>query len=667
MHGHQAVGAPCGVCIVPCLFKCMVNPPLATFSLTTFLSRTTSSRTPRVAPVQITFSEPMASHADATLHVAPNTPPPGRQVGDPLQVYLDMGRAAGAAGGGRVEEGDVAVWWGRGADVQLSFARFSDAMPTGRQHGLQPLKFQDTLVYWHEDDCQDPTLLAPGTQVAVHIPTHSFGQCGNNFNNSNEDVLFNDTCPSTSVHCPSASVHCPSTSVHCPSTSVHCPSTSVHCPSTSVHCPSTSSHCPSTSVHCPSTSVHCPSTSVHCPSTSVHCPSTSEHCPSTSVHCPSTSDHCPSTSVHCPSTSVHCPSTSVLCPSTSVHCPSTSVHCPSTSVLCPSTSVHCPSTSEHCPSTSVHCPSTSEHCPSTSVHCPSTSEHCPSTSVHCPSTSEHCPSTSVHCPSTSEHCPSTSVHCPSTSVHCPSTSVHCPSTSVLCPSTSVHCPSTSVHCPSTSVLCPSTSVHCPSTSEHCPSTSVHCPSTSEHCPSTSVHCPSTSVHCPSTSVHCPSTSVHCPSTSVTAPPRQSLRSSHMGVGAPLPAWDLHAQKAHCLSSNYKFELVVDDPRLMGFVSWKLLRTLEAGTVPIYYGAPDVDNFMPPGSYIDGRKLPTPAELLAALQELHLDPLKYMDLFAWRTCGVWGHYAHVDALGFRSLPCRLCEAVSARHGRLFHRH
>ncbi|CAI7884449.1 unnamed protein product [Closterium sp. NIES-54] len=53
-----------------------------------------------------------------------------------------MGRAAGAAGGGRAEEGDVAVWWGRGADVQLTFARFSDAMPTGRQHGLQPLKFQ---------------------------------------------------------------------------------------------------------------------------------------------------------------------------------------------------------------------------------------------------------------------------------------------------------------------------------------------------------------------------------------------------------------------------------------------------------------------------------------------------------------------------------------------
>ncbi|CAI6002996.1 unnamed protein product, partial [Closterium sp. NIES-64] len=142
--------------------------------------------------------------------------------------------------------------------------------------------------------------------------------------------------------------------------------------------------------------------------------------------------------------------------------------------------------------------------------------------------------------------------------------------------------------------------------------------------------------------------------------------------APVPprgraAHAQHSQKSHCLSSNYKFELVVDDPRLLGFVSWKLLRTLEAGTVPIYYGAPDVDNFMPPGSYIDGRKLPTPAELLAALQELHLDPLKYMDLFAWRTCGVWGHYAHVDALGFRSLPCRLCEAVSARHGRLFHRH
>ena len=42
-------------------------------------------------------------------------------------------------------------------------------------------------------------------------------------------------------------------------------------------------------------------------------------------------------------------------------------------------------------------------------------------------------------------------------------------------------------------------------------------------------------------------------------------------------------------------------------------------VPIYYGAPDIDNFMPPHSFIDGRKLPTPQELLSVVTELHKDP------------------------------------------------
>ena len=45
----------------------------------------------------------------------------------------------------------------------------------------------------------------------------------------------------------------------------------------------------------------------------------------------------------------------------------------------------------------------------------------------------------------------------------------------------------------------------------------------------------------------------------------------------------------------------------------------AGVVPIYYGAPDIDNFMPPHSFIDGRMLSAPQALLSVVTELHRDP------------------------------------------------
>ncbi|CAI5470284.1 unnamed protein product [Closterium sp. Yama58-4] len=119
----------------------------------------------------------------------------------------------------------------------------------------------------------------------------------------------------------------------------------------------------------------------------------------------------------------------------------------------------------------------------------------------------------------------------------------------------------------------------------------------------------------------------------------------------------------CAMSHYKFILSTENTRVPGYVTEKALEPLEAGTVPVYYGAPDIHQFMPPESFIDGSKY-TASQLATLITALNNDPVRYMNYFAWRMCGVPGPFAHVTALNFDSFPCRLCEAVSARGGKMF---
>lgn len=72
-------------------------------------------------------------------------------------------------------------------------------------------------------------------------------------------------------------------------------------------------------------------------------------------------------------------------------------------------------------------------------------------------------------------------------------------------------------------------------------------------------------------------------------------------GTVLHKWDLFPK--------YKFSLcyenIADEP---GFVSVKIFDCLRAGCVPIYRGAPDIDQYVDPEAFIDRRQFSSPAEL-----------------------------------------------------------
>lgn len=126
-----------------------------------------------------------------------------------------------------------------------------------------------------------------------------------------------------------------------------------------------------------------------------------------------------------------------------------------------------------------------------------------------------------------------------------------------------------------------------------------------------------------------------------------------------PKWWDHL---HCAMSHYKFVLAIENTLTQSYVTEKLFYALDSASVPIYFGAPNVGDFVPPHSIIDGSKFKSLEELASYVKALANDPVAYAEYHAWRRCGVLGNYGTTRGLSLDSLPCRLCELVSRKGGR-----
>lgn len=126
-----------------------------------------------------------------------------------------------------------------------------------------------------------------------------------------------------------------------------------------------------------------------------------------------------------------------------------------------------------------------------------------------------------------------------------------------------------------------------------------------------------------------------------------------------PKWWDHL---HCAMSHYKFVLAIENTRTESYVTEKLFYALDSGAVPIYFGAANVWDFVPPHSIIDGSKFSSLEELASYVKAVANDPVAYAEYHAWRRCGVLGNYRKTRAASLDTLPCRLCEAISKRNGR-----
>jgi hypothetical protein len=68
-------------------------------------------------------------------------------------------------------------------------------------------------------------------------------------------------------------------------------------------------------------------------------------------------------------------------------------------------------------------------------------------------------------------------------------------------------------------------------------------------------------------------------------------------------------------SKYKFALCLENSILKGWTTEKIFDCFFAGTVPVYWGAPDVTDYIPKNCFIDKREFPDYGDLRTYLRSL----------------------------------------------------
>lgn len=76
-------------------------------------------------------------------------------------------------------------------------------------------------------------------------------------------------------------------------------------------------------------------------------------------------------------------------------------------------------------------------------------------------------------------------------------------------------------------------------------------------------------------------------------------------------------------ANYTFALCFENMAMQGYVTEKIFDCFYAGTIPLYLGAKDIAELIPPDAYIDCRKFETTEQMLDAIMKLSEEQIKAM--------------------------------------------
>lgn len=112
----------------------------------------------------------------------------------------------------------------------------------------------------------------------------------------------------------------------------------------------------------------------------------------------------------------------------------------------------------------------------------------------------------------------------------------------------------------------------------------------------------------------------------------------------------------CLIGAYAFYLSIENSISLDYVSEKLYEPLLVGTIPIYLGAPNVENFLPTShSAILAVDFSSIKQLVNYVQCVHRTPRLYEHYTAWRTRPLYRSF--VDRLHRQYSPlCQVCQLI-----------
>jgi len=108
--------------------------------------------------------------------------------------------------------------------------------------------------------------------------------------------------------------------------------------------------------------------------------------------------------------------------------------------------------------------------------------------------------------------------------------------------------------------------------------------------------------------------------------------------------------------NYKVYLAFENSAEPGYVSEKIMNGYAAGAVPVYWGAPDIDSYVPPNSMIHVRGKQDIAQVAAKIQEVLSNQQKWEELVQWRQQDPksWPAFSYEKKKALMtSSSCRMC--------------
>jgi len=120
---------------------------------------------------------------------------------------------------------------------------------------------------------------------------------------------------------------------------------------------------------------------------------------------------------------------------------------------------------------------------------------------------------------------------------------------------------------------------------------------------------------------------------------------------------------HEILRGYRFALAFENSIAPDYVTEKFFDALIAGAVPVYLGAPNVEDFAPGDRcYLSVRDFSSPRELAAYLRHLADDEADYRELHAWRSRPLRPTFLRLVELADRSPPfVRLAARLSNGRG------
>jgi len=123
-----------------------------------------------------------------------------------------------------------------------------------------------------------------------------------------------------------------------------------------------------------------------------------------------------------------------------------------------------------------------------------------------------------------------------------------------------------------------------------------------------------------------------------------------------PSGDKGTKSKMELLQTYKFYLVFENSNSRDYVSEKYFHALAAGTVPVYLGAPNIDDFKPaPRSVIKTSEFQSPKDLAEYLLMLDKNDKLYNEYLSWKFNGmVSSRFQKMMNEQKRDARCRLCQ-------------